>query len=167
MHRLSLGSLMLTYLIAAPGFDLRAADPPADSLAAKMTREKKLKAKISVDSSSGSGMMIREIIEEIKGEIKSAKVGTIRIKPDPVAGITLTSRSKFEAKNEPLEDVLVKMFKGADKPWGYYVFVSKKKDDQDDGAIIITNDPTCRGYPPGDPRNKKSGGTTEEPKKAK
>jgi hypothetical protein len=160
------GLLASAGLFAMLGIDLWAADPPADTLAAKMTREKKLKAKISVDSSEGSGMMLREIIEEIKGEIKSAKVGTIRIRPDEKAGITLTTRIKFKADKEPLENVLDKMFKASGRPWGYYVMVSTKKDDQDDGAIIIVADETCRGYPPGDPRNKK-GDKKEEPKKDK
>ena len=34
-----------------------------------------------------------------------------------------------------------------------------------DGAIIIVADPTCRGYPPGDPRNKKADAKNDPPKK--
>lgn len=167
MCRIAVGSILLvaTFFIITDGIDLRAADPMPDSPGAKVTREKKLKAKISVDSSSGSGLMLREIIEEIVGEVRSAKAGTIRIKPDPKAGITLTTRIKFKSDKEPLEDVLAKMFDASGRPWGYYVNVSTKKDDQDDGAIIIVADATCRGYPPGDPRNKKAEPKKEEPKK--
>jgi hypothetical protein len=159
-------------LLASPGIDILAADPPPDTLAAKLTREKKLKAKISVDSSEGGGMMLREIIDEIKSEVKSAKVGgakvgTIRIQYDPKAGITLTTRIKFKADKEPLEDVLSKMLDASGRPWGYYVFVSNKKDDQEDGSLIITNDPTCRGYPPGDARNKKTTEKKDDKKKDK
>ncbi len=158
MRRIVIGSFIMAsaIVIAIAGVKTNAADPIPDSPGAKVTREKKLKAKISVDSSSGSGMMLREIIEEIVGEVRGAKAGTVRIKPDPKAGITLTTRIKFKAANEPLEVVLDKMFNESGRPWGYYVNVSSKKDDQDDGAIIIVADATCRGYPPGDPRNKKS-----------
>jgi hypothetical protein len=163
VHRIFFGSvlLVLTCLMASSYLDLQAADPTPDSIAAKITRERKLKAKISVDSTEGSGMMLREILDEIKSSVRDAKVdgakvGTVRIQPDPKAGITLTTRIKFKSTNEPLEVVLDKMFEASGRPWGYYVNVSKKKDDQEDGAVIITNDATCRGYPPGDPRNKKS-----------
>ena len=132
-----------------------------ESPGSKITREKKLKAKISVDCDN---MMLREIIAELQGGLKDAKAGTIRIKPDPKAGITLTTRMSIKAKNEPFEKVLDRLLENSGRPWGYYVFVSPKKDDQDDGAIIITNDATCRGFPPGDPRNQKA---KEEPKKKK
>lgn len=153
-------------LISLSSIDLQAADGPPDSIAAKITREKKLKAKITIDSTDGTGMMLREIIDEIipsvrDTKIDGVKVGAPRIKPDPKAGITLTTRIKFKSVNEPLEVVLDKMFEASGRPWGYYVNVSAKKDDQEDGAIIIVADPTCRGYPPGDSRNKKP----EPPKK--
>jgi len=173
MHRLFLGStlLLLTCLLASTSVDLKAADPPpADSPAAKLTRETKLKAVISVDSTDGSGMMLREIIDEITSSVSDAKVdgkkvGKIRIKPDPKSGITLTTRIKFKSTKEPLDVVLDKMFAASGRPWGYYVMSTKDKTSQDDGAIIIVNEPECRGYPPGDPRNKKAG--AEEPKKDK
>jgi hypothetical protein len=130
-----------------------AADPAPASLAAKLTREKKLAAKISVDCEN---MMLREIIEELQGALKDAKQGTLRIKPDLKAGITLTTRMTIKAENKPLEEVLDRLFTDSGRPWGYYVNVSIKKDDQDDGALIIVADPTCRGFPPGDPRNKKA-----------
>ena len=162
--------LVLTGLLALSSSDLLAADPSPDTTAAKITREKKLKAKISIDSTDGSGMMLREILDEIKASVRDtkvdgAKVGAIRIQPDPKAGITLTTRIKFKVDKETVEDVLDKMFTASGRPWGYYVNVSKKKDDQEDGAIIIVADETCRGYPPGDARNKKSGDKKEEPKK--
>ena len=110
MHRLFAGSSLL--LLAVTGLVLEAADPPApDSPAAKLTRETKLKALISVDSTDGSGMMLREIIDEITSSVRDAKVdgkkvGTIRIKPDPKAGITLTTRIKFKSSKEPVDVVL-------------------------------------------------------------
>jgi hypothetical protein len=161
--------LLLTCLVASSNREVLAADPPPDSVAAKITREHKLKAVISVDSTDGSGMMLREILDEIKSSVRDAKidgkkVGTIRIQPDPKAGITLTTRIKFKVTKEPLDVVLDKMFDASGRPWGYYVNVSKKKDDQEDGALIIVNDPTCRGYPPGDPRNKKSTDKKDEKK---
>ncbi len=172
MRRIVFGSFLpvCAWLIATSGFDIQAADPPPDSIAAKKTREEKLKAKISVDSSDGSGMMLREILDEIKSSVRDTKiggkkVGAPRIQPDPKAGITLTTRIKFKVVNEPMEVVLDKMFEASGRPWGYFVNVSTKKDDQEDGAIIIVADPTCRGYPPGDPRNKK--GDAKDPKKDK
>ena len=42
---------------------------------------------------------------------------------------------------------------------------SATKDDQDDGAMIIVDDPLCRGYPPGDPRNKKAADAKNETRK--
>jgi hypothetical protein len=169
VRRIFAGSILMVSAIAlaATSVQTSAADPVPDSPGAKVTREKKLKTKISVDSGGGGGMMLREIIEEIVGEVRGNKGGTIRIKPDPKAGITLTTRIKFKSDKEPLEDVLAKMFEASGRPWGYYVNVSTKKDDQDDGAIIIVADATCRGYPPGDPRNKKSEPKKDEPKKNK
>ena len=172
MRRLLFGAILLvsTWFVTTSSIDLSAADGPPDSIAAKLTREKKLKAKISVDSTDGTGMMLREIIDEIVPSVRDAKidgvkVGAPRIRPDPKAGITLTTRIKFKSVNEPLEVVLDKMFEASGRPWGYYVNVSIKKDDQEDGAIIIVADPTCRGYPPGDSRNKKPEVKKEEPKK--
>ena len=160
MRRIVFGAvaLMSAMLLAATTFESQAADPPPDSVAAKLTREKKLKAKISVDCEN---MMLKEIIPELQGALKDAKAGTIRIRPDPKAGITLTTRMSIKAKNETFEEVMDKLLTNSGRPWGYYVNVSSKKDDQDDGALIITNDASCRGYPPGDPRNKKK----DEPKK--
>ncbi len=159
MRRMIVGSTLLAVCLIA---SIQAADAPPDTVAAKITRETKLKAKISVDSTEGSGMMLREILAEITASVRDAKVngkkvGAVRIKPDPKAGITLTTRIKFKSTDEALDVVLDKMFEASGRPWGYYVNVSTKKDDQDDGAIIIVNDATCRGYPPGDARNKKSG----------
>jgi hypothetical protein len=169
VRRIVIGSIVMVsaILLATEGVQINAADPPPDSPGAKITREKKLKAMISVDSSDGGGMMLREIIAEIEGEVRSAKVGTIRIKPDPKAGITLTTRIKFKSNKESVEEVLAKMFDNSGRPWGYYVNVSTKKDDQEDGAIIIVADATCRGYPPGDPRNKKADAKKDVPKKEK
>ena len=172
MQRLLFGAILVVSacLITTSSSDVVAADGPPDSAAAKLTREKKLKAKISIDSTDGGGMMLREIIDEIVPSVRDAKidgqkVGAPRIKPDPKAGITLTTRIKFKSMNEPLEVVLDKMFEASGRPWGYYVNVSSKKDDQEDGAIIIVADPTCRGYPPGDSRNKKPDVKKEDPKK--
>jgi hypothetical protein len=164
VRRIVFGSILVlcTCLIVTTGLDSQAADPPPDSPGAKITREKKLKAKISVDCEM---QMLKDIIPELQGGLKDAKQGTIRIKPDPKAGITLTTRMTIKAKNVPFEDVLDKLFTDCGRPWGYYVYVSVKKDDQDDGALIIVSDPTCRGYPPGDPRNKK--GDATPPKKDK
>jgi hypothetical protein len=164
--------LLLTYLLASTGVDVQAADPPPDSPAAKLTRETKLKAVISVDSTDGTGMMLREILDEITSSVRDAKldgkkVGTIRIKPDPKSGITLTTRIKFKSTKEPVDVVLDKMFEASGRPWGYYVMSSTTKGDQDDGAIIIVNEPECRGYPKGDPRNKKGAAKPDDPKKDK
>jgi hypothetical protein len=169
VRRIIVGSIVMVsaMVIAVTSIETNAADPPSDSPGARVTREKKLKTKISVDSSSGSGMMLREIIDEIVGEVRGAKGGTIRIKPDPKAGITLTTRIKFKSDKETVEEVLARMFDASGRPWGYYVNVSTKKDDQDDGAIIIVADPMCRGYPPGDSRNKKTETKKDEPKKSK
>jgi hypothetical protein len=154
-------------LLAVPSLDAWAADPIPDTLGAKTTREKKLKAKVSIDSTEDSGMMLREILDELKREVQNAKAGMIRFTPDPKSGITLTTRIKFKADKEPLEVVLDRMFEASGRPWGYYVNVSTKKDDQADGAIIIVADATCRGYPPGDPRNKKADAKKEDAKKGK
>jgi len=142
---------------------LQAADPPADSVAAKLTREKKLKAKVTLDCEN---LMLRELISEIQGALKDAKAGTLRISWDPKA-VTSTTRLTIKCKDMPLEDALDKMFKDSGRPWGYYVVVATKKDDQNDGALFIVADETCRGYPPGDPRNKKTEAKKEEPKKSK
>ena len=139
--------------MGSSGLDLLAADAVPDSAGAKITREKKLKAKISVECEN---LMLKEIIPELQGALKDAKQGMIRIKPDPKAGITLTTRMTIKAKDMTLEEVLDKLFADSGRPWGYYVNISTKKDDQDDGALIIVADATCRGYPPGDPRNKKA-----------
>jgi hypothetical protein len=164
---LHFGMFIALCMIAMPGLNSLAADPVPDTIGAKTTREKKLTAKVSIDSTELSGMMLREILSELKSEVQGAKAGTIRFEPDPKSGITLTTRIKFKADKEPLDVVLDRMFEASGRPWGYYVNVSTKKDDQLDGAIIIVADPTCRGYPPGDPRNKKPEAKKEDPKKGK
>jgi len=126
---------------------LARAEPPPDSAGAKLTREKKLKLKITLDVKE---MMLRDIITELRGAVRDAKGGDLRIKPG--TGITLTSRFTVMAKEEPLEDVLDKLLK--QREWGYYVVVAKPGD-QDDGAIMLVTDPV-RGYPPDDPRSGKS-----------
>ncbi len=163
MRRIAFGSLLAisACLLTFSGFNSQAADAVADSPGAKATREKKLKAKISVDCEN---LMLKEIIPELQGGLKDAKQGAIRIKPDPKSGITLTTRMTIKAKNVPFEDVLDKMFADSGRPWGYYVNVSIKKDDQDDGAIIIVADPTCRGYPPGDAQPQSQGRREERRK---
>jgi len=150
------GLFIALCLVAMLSLDAFAADPLPDTIGAKTTREKKLKARVSIDSTEQGGMPLREILSELKSEVQGAKAGTIRFDLDPKAGITLTTRIKFKADKEPLDVVLDRMFEASGRPWGYYVNVSTKKDDQTDGAIIIVADPTCRGYPTGDPRNKKA-----------
>src|SRR5580704_12096525 len=103
---IAFGLLIALCLLAMPGFEAWAADPIPDTIGAKTTREKKLKAKVSIDSTEASGMMLREILSELKAEVQGAKAGTIRFDPDPKAGITLTTRIKFKADKEPLEVVL-------------------------------------------------------------
>ena len=73
VRRILFGSLQFVCricLIVDSGFRQPGGRPPADTIAAKITREKKLKAKISVDSSEGSGMMLREILDEIKSSAR-------------------------------------------------------------------------------------------------
>jgi hypothetical protein len=154
--------LVCACLLVTWGADSQAADPTPDSPGAKITREKKLKAKVTLDCDN---MMLKDLIDEIRGALKDAKAGTIRIKWDPKA-VTGTTRMTIKCKNMPLEDALDKMLTDSGRPWGYYVMVTAKKDDQDDGAIFILADATCRGYMPGDPRNKKGDATDKkDPKK--
>jgi hypothetical protein len=149
MSRIATGNFLGVALCLLAGFsvDSLAADI-SDSPGAKITREKKLKAKITVDCDNE---MLRDIIAELQGGLRDVKAGTVRIKPDPKSGITLTTRMTIKAKNAPFDEVLDKLFSDCGRPWGYYVYVSTKKDDQDDGAIINVADPTCRGYPSATP----------------
>ncbi|MCE9531570.1 MAG: hypothetical protein K8T89_10680 [Planctomycetes bacterium] len=165
MRRIVFGTILFVSacLIAGSGMSSWAADPTPDSVAAKLTRDKKMKAKIDLDCDN---MMLRELIEELKGGLKDAKVGTVRISIDPKSkgSITLTTRMSIKCKKMTFEDALDKMLTDSGRPWGYYINVSAKKDDQDDGAIFIVADATCRGYPPGDARNPKPKEEVKKPK---
>lgn len=143
-----------------------AADPTPDSVAAKLTREKKMTAKVTLDCEN---MMLRDMIPELQGGLKDAKAGALRISIDPKSkgSITLTTRLTIKCKGMTFEDAMDKMLKDSGRAWGYYINVATKKDDQDDGALFIVADETCRGYPPGDPRNKKTEVKKEDPKKDK
>jgi hypothetical protein len=154
----------LALLILGSEDAIRAAEPVPDSIAAKLTREKKLKVKVTLDCQN---MFLFDILEEMKGAVKDAKLGTLRFKWDTMGVSAKTTRMTIKCKDMPLEDALDKMLTDSGRPWGYHVIVSKKKDDQDDGAVFIGTDSSCRGYPPGDPRNKKSEPKKDEPKKNK
>jgi hypothetical protein len=162
VRRISIGFaiFLAAFMLGAAADSVRAADPVPDSAAAKLTREKKLKLKVTLDCEN---MFLAEIMDEMKGSVKDAKLGTLRFKWDPMGVSAKTTRMTIKCKDMPLEDALDKLLTDSGRPWGYYVMVSTKKDDQDDGAIFIGTDATCRGYPPGDPRNKKA----PEPKKGK
>jgi hypothetical protein len=151
VHRLIAASALFASIVFLASSSV--AQPPADSPGAKITREKRLKAKISIEVKD---LMLREIISELKGALKDAGVGDVRIQTGP--GVTLTSRFSLKAKEEPFEDVLDKLLK--EREWGYYVIVGKSGD-QSDGAIMLISEP-ARGYPP-DAEGK--GKTAEKPKK--
>lgn len=166
MRRIFIGCslFLITSLILSTDCQTRAADPVQDSVAAKLTREKKLKVKVTLDCPN---MFMSDILDEMKGAVKDAKLGTLRVKWDPMGVSAKTTRMTLKCKDMPLDEALDKMLTDSGRPWGYHVIVSTKKDDQDDGAIFIGTDATCRGYPPGDPRNKKTDSKKDEPKKSK
>ncbi|MEZ6142380.1 MAG: hypothetical protein R3B84_17615 [Zavarzinella sp.] len=110
----------------------------------KATRTKKLPLKLDVDFDN---VFLRTIItDEIPSLVKDAGGGTIRVKPLPGAGVTLTSRFTIKAKQITLEELMNKLCE--DKNWGWYV-KNGPAGSQDDGAIFITTNPKEKGYKEG------------------
>ncbi len=120
-----------------------AADTP-DTAGAKATREKKLKAKLTLDLDK---KMLRPLIfEDLPAAVKESTNLTLKIIPNPGDGITLTSSFGPFKGDMTLEEVLNKICE--DKSWGWYVN-STKVGDQKDGAIILTTNSKERGYKEG------------------
>ena len=160
--------LALTISLTVCNYDRVGAEEKPDSPGAKATREKKLTTKVKAEFDN---VMLRAILEEFPQLVNDAGGGRLRVKIDPKAGITLTSR--FTIKGEmTVHDVLEAIVK--DRPWGWYVN-STKVGDQDDGAIIISGNNKEHGFREGtgpvatktkeDPKTKKEDPKKEDPKK--
>lgn len=164
--RLSLSAACL--LALAGPTPAPAAEP--DSPGAKATREKKLKAKLTLDIDK---KMLRILIQDdLPAAVKEATGLTQKIEiPPGMAGVTLTSSFGPFKGEMTLEEVLNKIV--AEKDWGWYVN-STKVGDQKDGAIFLTTNPKERGYKEGsgpkevakkdDPKDKPKDKPKDEPK---
>lgn len=143
MNRLFLGLAVCAVAVSlvSPGNSI-AADAP-ETAGAKATREKKLKAKLTLDIEK---KMLRAIInEDLPSAVKEVTNLTLKIQSDP-KGITLTSSFGPFKGEMTLEEVLNKICD--DRGWGWYV-VSTKVGDQKDGSIMLTTNPKERGYKEG------------------
>jgi hypothetical protein len=144
---LSASALLLT----VPSQTSFAADPPKDSPQAEMTRNHKLKVKVTLKFKQEQ---LRLIFEDINAQVVDVKVDgkkltKIRFKPD--TGVSFNTRYDIDVKDVPLDEALDKLLKQADM--GYIVIIGKK-DEQDDGAIKIVKGDN-RGYPTGvEPKKK-------------
>jgi hypothetical protein len=159
VRRLLVGLAILTTCCWLTVSTPHAADP-AESSGAKLTRDKKLPAKLKINYDN---VMLREILEDLPNLVsESSGAGKLRIKSDP-QGVTLTSR--FTIKGEmTLSDLLDTIVK--DKGWGWYV--NSKTGDQNDGAVMLTPNPKERGFKEGTgPAGKGATAKKEMPKDKK
>ncbi len=115
----------------------------AESAQAKITREKKLPAKLKLDIEK---KMLRAIIEdELPMAVMDSAKQKVKIGVFPGQGVTLTS--SFELKGEmTLAEALDKLC--VDKNWGWYVH-SAPPNDQKDGMIYLTTNGKEHGFKEG------------------
>ena len=125
--------------VALAGAITTAAEPVKDTTAAAFTRNKKLKGKVTVEAKN---TMLREILEDISGQLQDQKLGPISYQPEP--GIVINSRATLMVKDVTAEEALDKLFGSLELG---YVVVSKDKDRYDGWIKIVKGN--ARGYEPG------------------
>jgi hypothetical protein len=103
------------------------AEPVKETNAAQATR-KKLKTKIDL---TVKNEMLRDIFNEISGQLTDAKAGALSVTTD--TGVSSNSRATITAKQKPLEDVLDELLKPLDL--GYVVI--SKAGDRYDGWLLL------------------------------
>jgi hypothetical protein len=130
-------------LIANPWWAV--AKDTKDSPAAAATR-KKLKAKISVDYKE---VALRVVMEDLKQKVKDATDMDLSIQLDNAGGVSNNSIITFSAKEQPVEDILNKMFKN--NGLGYIVVSKEYKTYKGryDGWLLIIKGKE-RGHPEGE-----------------
>lgn len=108
--------------------DLSAADENDTPKAA--TTRKLLKTKVSVDYKD---TLLREVVADIKDQIKDKTKKNLSVLIDTKGGVSLNTKLTYKADDKPLDEVLDEMFKKNDMG---YVIVSQRGNAYD-GALQI------------------------------
>jgi hypothetical protein len=109
-------------------------DTPKAAAARKL-----LKTKVTLDYKD---TVLRDIMEDIQGQIQDATKKKLSVIYDTKGGVSLNTKFTYKADNKPLDQVLDEMFKKNDLG---YVVVSGRRDAYD-GALKIVKG-KARGYP--------------------
>ncbi len=138
---------MRRYVVAAGLFaaclavsaNLIAADEEKDTPKAAVAR-KLLKTKISVEYKD---TILREVIDDIKEQIKDKTKKNLGVRLDNKGGVSNNTKFTYKADDKTLEAILDEMFKKNDMG---YVVISQKGNAYDGTLLIVKGN--ARGYPP-------------------
>jgi hypothetical protein len=128
----SLFAACLAGLVNLPAAEEK--DTPKAAAARKL-----LKTKVSVDYKDAT---LREVVDDIKDQIKDKSKKTLGVRLDNKGGVSNNTKFTYKADAKPLDDVLDEMFKKADL--GYIVI--SQRGNAYDGTILIVKG-KARGYP--------------------
>jgi hypothetical protein len=129
-------SVCLFAVCAAASVNPSAADEEKDTPKAAATR-KLLKTKISVEYKD---TVLREVVADLKDQIKDKTKKSISILVDTKGGVSLNTKLTYKADDKPLDEILDEMFKKNDL--GYIVVQRGAYP----GALQIVKG-NARGYP--------------------
>jgi hypothetical protein len=119
--------------------NLYAADKDDDTPKAAATR-KLLKTKVTVNFKDTP---LKDIIEEIQDQVQDKTKKKLGVRVDNKGGVSNNTKFTYKADNQPLDEVLDKMFKKNDL--GYLVI--SQRNNAYDGTLFIVKG-GARGYPP-------------------
>jgi hypothetical protein len=129
--------LFVAFLAAS--VSLSAADQAEDTPKAAAAR-KLLKTKISVEYKD---TILREIIDDIKEQVKDKTKKSLGIRLDNKGGVSNNTKFTYKADDKTVEEILDEMFKKNDMG---YVIISQKGNAYDGTLLIVKGN--ARGYPP-------------------
>ena len=101
---------------------------------------KLLKTKISVEYKD---TILREVIDDIKEQIKDKTKKNLGVRLDNKGGVSNNTKFTYKADDKTLEAILDEMFKKNDMG---YVVISQKGNAYDGTLLIVKGN--ARGYPP-------------------
>ncbi len=119
--------------------NLIAADEEKDTPKAAAVR-KLLKTKISVEYKD---TILREVIDDIKEQIKDKTKKSLGVRLDNKGGVSNNTKFSYKAEDKTVEEILAEMFKKNDMG---YVVISQKGNAYDGTLLIVKGN--ARGYPP-------------------
>ncbi|HEY7310929.1 MAG TPA: hypothetical protein VH643_16315 [Gemmataceae bacterium] len=133
--------VVTTSLFAAclVGFvNLFAAEDTKDTPKAAATR-KLLKTKVSVEYKDTT---LRDVIDDIKDQIKDKTKKTVGVRLDNKGGVSNNTKFTYKADDKALEEVFDEMFKKNDLG---YIVISQQGNAYDGTLLIVKG--KARGYP--------------------